>query len=132
LRQQPKTISNWMWVFKQVPPHVVILSLTYTHHEAVAKLPVGEQKEFLDHAEVAGLTAKELRDEIKARHPSKPRAKKDGVTKLDNEASITQKLVDVANWMAEHFDSITEEMKGPMETIHKGYRRKWQNGHAKR
>ncbi len=124
-------MTNWQWVFGRIPAPIRHLQLTYSHHEAVAKLPQDEQREFLDHAENEGLTVKELCDQIKERHPSKPRAKKDAVTNLDNETSALQKLIDFAKWLTAHPDEVTEAMKIPMETVHKGYRRKWQNGHKR-
>ncbi|MEY2511979.1 MAG: hypothetical protein QOE26_2742 [Verrucomicrobiota bacterium] len=132
LKQQSKTILNWQWVFKRIPPNLRHPALTYSHHEAVAKLAQDEQKEFLDTAESEGLNVKELREQIKERHPSKPRKSKDSVTKLDNAQSALQKMIDVSNWLSEHHEEIGKEWKEPLYKAHVVYRRRWQNGRAKR
>lgn len=126
-----KTLQNWQWIAGKIAPNRRHANLSLAHHEAVAKLPADEQDKFLALAEDEAQTVKELRAAIREAHPGKPR-KKTAVTKLDNAQSALQKMIDVSNWLSEHFDEVNEEWKAPLEKAHKAYRRKWQNGKARR
>lgn len=129
MRVQVKTLMNWSWIAGKIHPSRRRENLTLAHHEAVAKLSAEEQDEFLQLAETEGLNVKELRERIKERHPSKPRKPK--VVQTDNDKSALQKLIDAANWIAANPDEVTDAYKAPMETVHRAYRRKWQNGHRR-
>lgn len=125
-----KTLQNWQWIAGKIAPSRRHANLTLAHHEAVAKLPPDEQDKFLALAEDEAMTVKEIRASIREAHPGKPRTKKT-VTKSDNAQSALQKLIDVSNWLSEHFDEVTADWKAPLEKAHKVYRRKWQSGHKK-
>lgn len=131
MRVQVKTLENWQWIAGKIAPSRRRENLTLAHHEAVAKLPAEEQDEFLQLADSEGMNVKELKEAIRERHPSKPRASKKSVTTDDNEKSALAKLIDAANWIAAHPDEVTNDYKAPMETVHRAYRRKWQTGHKK-
>lgn len=122
--------KNWKWVAGKIPPERRHLLLTFGHHELVAKLPAGEQSEFLDLAEAEAMTVAELRKKVRERHPGKPKKAKK-TKSADTTATALQKLIDFSNWLSEHPDGLTEKHKGPMTKIHLAFRR-WQDKKRKR
>lgn len=117
-----KTLQNWQWIAGKIAPHRRHANLSLAHHEAVAKLPADEQDKFLALAEGEAMTVKELRSKIREEHPSKPRKSK-SVTKTDSPQSALQKMVDVSNWLSEHFDEVDNKWKEPLGKAYKAYRR---------
>jgi len=126
-----KTLQNWQWIAGKIAPNRRHANLSLAHHEAVARLPADEQDKFLAKAEEEAMTVKELRGTIREAHPGKPRKSK-SVTKLDNEQSALQKMIDVSNWLSEHAAEINAKWKAPLEKAHLVYRRKWQNGRGRK
>lgn len=61
-----ETWRRWAWVCEKVPQPVRRRTLTFSHHEAVARLEPREQKYWLDLAEQNGWSANELKRRIKA------------------------------------------------------------------
>lgn len=54
-------LRQYAWVAQQVPA-VTRLTLSWTHHRAVAALPAGEQVEWLAKAEAEGMSSRQLRE----------------------------------------------------------------------
>lgn len=132
MRVQIKTLTNWAWIAGKIAPSRRHENLTLGHHEAVARLAIEDQDKFLQLAEDEGFNVKELRGAIREARPSTRKTKeKKSVTTTDNEKSITQKLIDCSNYLSDP-DLITAAMKGPLEKLHKLFRRKWQNGRARK
>lgn len=139
LNLRPKTLENAMWIFSKVPPHLRRPeALTVSHHEAVAKLPVEEQAEFLRLADCENWTVNELKKEIAKVHPGKPRGPKATIEvkiNTDNPAAVLDALVILVDWIAANQDT---ELDGdawepPMKAIYREYRRRFMgNGHAKK
>jgi len=116
LKYNEKTVANACWVFSKIEEERRrVDTLTLSHHEAVAKLDPEEQDEFLAKAENEALSVSALKDEIKERHPSKPKklakttpAKKDGAPKITEDEAIK-----AAETLANYFDQ-AEEADGPL------------------
>lgn len=66
-RFAPQTLMNYAWVASSVESSRRREALSFSHHEAVANLPVQEQERFLDRAEAEGWTRAELRKAVKVR-----------------------------------------------------------------
>lgn len=60
-----ETIRKFAWVAEKVPASVRRRTLSYSHHEVVARLPVREQERWLIAAEQNGWSVKELRRQLK-------------------------------------------------------------------
>lgn len=132
MRVQIKTLTNWQWIAGKIAPSRRRENLSLGHHEAVARLAVEDQEKFLQLADDEGFNVKELRGAIREARPSKRKTKeKKTVTTTDNAQSVTQKLIECSNYLSDP-DLVTKEMKGPLEKLHKLFRRKWQNGRARK
>jgi hypothetical protein len=62
-----RTLLNWVWVARSVPPSRRRENLTFTHHAIVAPLEPAEQAEWLDRAECDRWSSRELQGAIKDR-----------------------------------------------------------------
>jgi len=108
MRVQVKTIHNWMWVASKVEPSRRRENLSLEHHVAVAKLPAGEQTEYLRLADDEGMSVTELKSKIKEAHPGKPRASKVSMMcKIDT--TKPQAIGDALSILAGHFGAKNEE-----------------------
>jgi hypothetical protein len=66
LGRSPDTLRRWAWVARAVPPVRRRTSLSFTHHEKVAKLSPAEQAAWLDRAEEGRWATDELGTELRA------------------------------------------------------------------
>lgn len=135
MRVSMKTIINWSYIAGKIPPSRRRENLSLSHHEAVCKLPADEQAEYLMLADNEGLSVTELKAKIKEAHPGKPRAPKAKVTVHVEETpeAMLDAATRVCNWLkANEETAITEEFEPILADIHKLYRRRYQNGHAKK
>jgi hypothetical protein len=64
-----ETWRRWGWVCSKVSPDIRRKALSFTHHEAVARLEPREQRHWLDRAEREGWSANELKRQLKAEVP---------------------------------------------------------------
>lgn len=62
---EKETLRKFAWVSEKVTPAVRRRTLSFTHHEKVARLEPREQKHWLQRAETEGWSAKELAKKIK-------------------------------------------------------------------
>lgn len=62
---EKETVRRWAWVCQKVAPNVRRKTLSFTHHEKVAKLPARDQARWLMLAEQEGWSASELAKQIK-------------------------------------------------------------------
>jgi hypothetical protein len=62
----PKTLRNIRWVAASIEPARRRGQLSYSHHELIAGLEVGEQEHWLERAEADRLTVEDLRFELRA------------------------------------------------------------------
>lgn len=104
-------MSRAMWVAGSIPSDVRREDLSFEHHEAVAKLEPDEQREFLEKAAEEKWNTKELKEAVKERHPSKPRAVKTGKNKKSYEPEkVTKKAaLAAADTIIAYFKAAEEE-----------------------
>lgn len=62
---EPKTLQNIVWVVQRFDPDRRRATLSFKHHEIVAKLDAGQQDKFLDLAESENWTVAELRGHVR-------------------------------------------------------------------
>lgn len=97
MRLHAKTIQNAGWIASSIPAENRHLeTLSFAHHEAVAKLEPEEQAIYLQTAEDEGLSVSELKAKVKDGHPSpgkKPKAPKDSKTHVTVAEAIEVILV---------------------------------------
>lgn len=60
----PSTLHNYVWVSRSVAPERRRADLTWTHHQAVAKLKPSQQSKWLEHAAAGGWSVSDLKREI--------------------------------------------------------------------
>jgi len=117
LKYNEKTVANACWIFSKIEEsRRRVDSLTLSHHDLVAKLTPEEQEEFLAKAEDEALSVAALKEEIKARHPSKPKKLAPPPQRdADPDApKITEaEAIAAAETLANYFDQ-AEEVDGPL------------------
>lgn len=64
---QYHTLENWRWVCRQYEPSRRRESLSWSHHETVARMPDKQQDEWLDIAERKRLSVHDLRYAVKGK-----------------------------------------------------------------
>lgn len=79
------TVANYRWVAKHVPKDVRREALSFSHHEAVARMTPTDQEIWLEVAEKENLNRKEFRDRIKTGTPERPRPEQPQWSKPDQE-----------------------------------------------
>lgn len=62
----PKTLRNIRWVAASIEPERRRSQLSYSHHELIAGLEIGEQEEWLERAVADRMTVEDLRFELRA------------------------------------------------------------------
>lgn len=136
-----KTIHNAMWVMKHIPASRRRELLTLSHHEQVAALPPDEQDELLGQAEEGNMTVAELKKLVMARHPKTKRgadrSSKNGKDKpealtINNATEAKHAATLLSNWLTANEEKINDTWKPLLEHFHKLFRRRWQNGKARR
>jgi hypothetical protein len=71
MRLHAKTVQNAGWIASSIPAENRHLeTLSFAHHEAVAKLEPEDQAVMLQAAEDEGMSVKELKSRVKETHPS--------------------------------------------------------------
>jgi hypothetical protein len=65
LRRSPETLRNWMWVASKIAPARRRRSLSFRHHQLVARLQPDEQTAWLDRAEREGMATGRLREQLR-------------------------------------------------------------------
>ena len=61
----PSTLSNYASVARHIPPERRRATLSYSHHAVVAYMPREEQEHWLEQAETAGWSRRELEQHVK-------------------------------------------------------------------
>ena len=69
---QYHTMQNWRWVSRRFEPSRRRKSLSWSHHETVARLPEKEQDIWLDMAEGSRLSVHDLRQQVKGKFGDDP------------------------------------------------------------
>jgi hypothetical protein len=129
---EEKTIQNAMWVCRQIKPKDRVLSLTFSHHEAVAKLEEGDRGKVLKEAAEGHLNVKETREkarEVKAQYPddgkkkkAKAQKKKALVTEATDENSALHGMDVALTFIREN-----ESKEAPLREWSKDRRTAWSN-----
>jgi hypothetical protein len=70
------TLANYQSVATHVPPENRNKNLSFSHHQAIAKLDVKDQKKYLDLAEKKKLSVSKLREVVDEDFPSKRKSSK--------------------------------------------------------
>jgi hypothetical protein len=129
---EAKTIQNAMWVCKQILPKDRVFALSFSHHEAVAKLELPDRGKVLKEAEEAHLNVKETREkarEVKATYPddgkkkkAKAPKKKALVTEATDENSALHGMDVALTFIREN-----ESKEAPLREWSKDRRTAWNN-----
>ena len=132
IHMNQKTLANAMWICSKVPASVRRTeTLTLSHHEQVATLPIDEQRALLAQAENENMSVAELKKAIKETHPGKPRGGKTKISvkiDVDDPKAVADALNICALWIenrekdedsAEHLTAMLDTM----DRIGKAYRR---------
>lgn len=135
----PKTIANAQWAYGKIEAARRKDGLTLGHYSVIAAIKEpSDQDGFIEQVvkdPKHTLTVQELKEEVATKFPKTKRGKPRKTTAVesseDDADSITQKVIDVANWYAAG-NPPTQKQKGPMETIYKAYRRKWASGRKRK
>jgi hypothetical protein len=106
MRMDMKTMMNTAWIAGSIALENRHELLSFSHHEAVAKLSSDDQKDFLDSAELNEWSVAELKKNIKAKYPGTPRGdgpQKAGLLKavidFGDEASVLLAIEKIAQYL---------------------------------
>lgn len=66
---EPHTLTNWRWVASSVTVARRRETLSWSHHEAVARLAANTQRSVLARAEKEGWTVRQIRDHVAMTYP---------------------------------------------------------------
>ena len=133
MRLAGKTLQNASWIARSIPPQNRKLdTLSFAHHEVVAKLEPEEQAKFLNLAEAEGLTQADLKKQVKAAHPSPKNGKPSNSPVAGNEEVTEADALKACETVLIHFagalrdkkpDKLTDEQRAafsvPMAELYK-------------
>lgn len=66
---KPKTFTSWQWVASKIPAENRRLKLSWSHHQAVAKLEPEDREKFLSLAIENNWSLRELRENVRPKDP---------------------------------------------------------------
>ena len=101
-----RTLLNWVWVARSVAPSRRRESLTFSHHAVVAPLEPDEQAQWLEQAEVEGLSTRELETAVRDQRAIEP-ATTDDCPDLDEIAD------EVRGRLRACYGDVTVEIRSP-------------------